>query len=300
MGARCCNHGDVYRKMAAALRTVVFTTVFSYAVALCIYGTTESNPAKTCREILLKNPDCYGKTGWYWLTCGGEEQLDPPVLHLCDMNRLGGGWMRIARRNFTDGNPCPGDWISYVGSNGLNYCTTPDGVPQAQWRINPKCPYSEVNGYILGDQKGLCEAFTGASQETSIKDNYVDGVSITYGNPKQHLYTYAVGREEKARLESCECHGSTYSDYPVFVGWDYLCDSGMKPYEAQASAIGKRVLWTGKGCDEQSSCCHTAGAPWFYRKLPLTANERIEIRIMSDDAHADEMVLLREIVMYIR
>ena len=207
--------------------------------------------------------------------------------------------MRVARRNFTAGNPCPGEWISYVGANGRQYCTSTDGTPQAEWVITSPCPYSEVNGVLLGDQKGNCDAFTD-QDSSSIKENYVDGVSITYGNPKQHIYTYAVGREEKARLESCECHGSTYTDYPIFVGWDFLCDSGMKPYTAQASAIGQRVLWTGEGCDERSSCCHAAGAPWFYKILPETVHDRIQIRIMTDDAHADEMVLISEIIMFVR
>ena len=284
--------------MAATLKAAVFAAVFGYTVALCIYGTTEDNPAKTCREILLKNPDCYGQTGFYWLNCGGEQQLETPVLNYCEMSRLGGGWMRIGRRNFTRGNPCPGDWVSYVGANGMEYCTSADGDPQALWVIVPECPYSEVNGFILGDQKGNCEAFT--NQGSSIDENYVDGVSFTYGIKKQHLFTYAVGREEKARLESCECHGSTYTDYPAFVGWDFLCDSGMKPYTAQASAIGQRGLWTGEGCDEKSSCCHTAGAPWFYRSLPETVQDRIQIRIMTDDAHADEMVLISEIILFVR
>ncbi len=209
----------------------------------------------------------------------------------------------MAQQNFTNGSVCPGDWEAYQASNGLDYCTVPAdmvGARGVSWFIQPPCRYSEVNGFVLADQQGNCDAFIGGSTYA-----YVDGVSITYGGSdgqggRMHLFTYAVGREEQARQESCECHGSTSQNPPHFVGLNFMCDSGMKPFTAQASRIGDRVLWTGEGCDAGSSCCHRAGAPWFYRKLPMTVGRQLEVRVMQTNNFNDEIVLVREVELYVR
>ncbi len=272
------------------------------ARALCTYGTTEGNPGQSCREILVKNPDCFGQSGLYWVQCGWS----PPQQLFCEMSRLRGGWIRVAKANFTNGTACPGYWAAYAASNGLDYCAVPadlTGQQKASWYIDPPCSYSEVNGYVLGDQQGNCDGFVGGAY--LIYKPYVDGVSFTYGGSdgpglRSHLFTYAVGREEQARQESCECHGSTAQHPPHYVGVNFMCDSGMKPFTAQASRIGYRVLWTGEGCGAASSCCHRAGAPWFYRKLARTVNRQLEIRIMQTSGHSDEKVLVRELELYIR
>ena len=74
-------------------------------------------------------------------------------------------------------------------------CTTPNDTTIASWFIDTICPYSEVCGYVLVDQKGLDDRF-----QSSLDGNYIDGISITYNdsNTRQHLYTYVVGREQKA------------------------------------------------------------------------------------------------------
>ena len=213
--------------------------------------------------------------------------------------------MRLAQYNFTSGSSCPGGWESFVGSNGVNYCTVPDmGTPRrASWIIPKSCSYSEVNGYLLADQQGNCDAFLGG--DATIDDAFVDGVSITYGGsdgpgPRMHLFTYAIGREELPRQESCQCHGSTSQEPPEFVGWDFMCDSGMRQYTVEATRIGDRVVWTGSGCGEGSSCCHRAGAPWFYRSLTWAVKRQLELTIMQTDSRLDEMVLIREVEIYIR
>lgn len=231
----------------------------------------QENPGETCREILFKNPDCYGQSGSYWLNCGNE--TSEPVEATCEMSRLRGGWEQLIRENFTNstnGSMCPEKWVDFEGYNGESYCSTTDGKKRASLKLYATCPFSEVNGYVLVDQKGDCNAFKG--QPRIIYGSYADGVSITYGsNPKKHIYTYAVGWEEKARLESCQCHGSTYTDYVATVALDYMCDSGMPPNTVgQSLLLGERVLFTGTGCHAESGCCHVAGAPWFYRELPDT------------------------------
>ena len=265
---------------------------------LCYHGTSMSNPGSSCRDIVFINPGCFGFSGFYWIQCNG---MNSPVQVYCDMRTHQGGWMRVASENFTAGSLCPCDWDNYTAS-GIQYCTTPSDMTAASWYVDNICPYSEVRGYVLADQKGLCDGFFNVNvTNATIDDNYVDGISISIGNTsRQHIYTYAIGREQKAGLsEACECHSSDVT-IPAFILWDYMCDSGFEADSSSASAIGTRTLFTGRGCAVDSGCCHVAGSPWFYKRMPCTLSETLEVRILSDEDHSDEMVLIREVELYVK
>ena len=220
-----------------------------------------------------------------------------------------GGWERLTELDFTSSDVCPSGttWFP-VTVDGVDYCTTVDGSEVATWTLRPKCPYSEIVGYVLADQKGKMEGFFRSHGEhVTVDDVYVDGVSITFGfvnssSPRQHIFTFAAGREELARVESCPCHGAPPSTVPHFVQWDYHCDSTYAPYSSTPLSKGYRTLWSGVDCGQKSACCYSADAPWFYRRLPLVVRDQpIEVRIMSDAAsHTDEMILVREIALYVR
>ena len=51
--------------------------------------------------------------------------------------------------------------------------------------------YDQVCGRIIGYQLGNTDAFLDSSR--SIDTNYVDGVSVTRGSPRQHIWTFANG-----------------------------------------------------------------------------------------------------------
>ena len=276
-----------------SLSILIHVCLFQFSLALCHYGSSMNNPGKSCREILIHNPGCYGFSGHYWIQCSG---LGSPVQVYCDMEYLQGGWMKVASENFTSGVPCPCEWVNYT-VNDNNYCTTPNDTTIASWFIDTICPYSEVRGYVLVDQKGLCDGF----QSSSLDGNYVDGISITYNdsNVRQHLYTYVVGREQKAISEACECHGAT-PNHHLFLLWDFMCDSGFEANTATASSVATRTLFTGEGCAVNSGCCHLVGAPWFYRSIPVEITSRLELRILSDGGHTDEMILVKEVELYVK
>ena len=50
--------------------------------------------------------------------------------------------------------------------------------------------FNKICGQAKGYQKGLTSAFITRS---SINTFYVDGLSITLGNPRKHVWTYAIG-----------------------------------------------------------------------------------------------------------
>ena len=50
--------------------------------------------------------------------------------------------------------------------------------------------YNKVCGQAIGYQRGSTDGFIGPKD---INSYYVDGMSITYGSPRKHIWTYAVG-----------------------------------------------------------------------------------------------------------
>ena len=69
-----------------------------------------------------------------------------------------------------------------------------------------------------------------ASISRSIDTFYVDGLSITHGNPRQHIWTYAVGLTDYGRSYACcncPCAATTGPRPPTdsFTGTNYYCES---------------------------------------------------------------------------
>ena len=73
-----------------------------------------------------------------------------------------------------------------------------------------------VRGYQFGDLE--------VGWTSNINRPYVGGVSITHGSPRQHLWTYVVGRSERATGNNgCPCANGDASPAPSFVGEHYYC-----------------------------------------------------------------------------
>ena len=59
----------------------------------------------------------------------------------------------------------------------------------------------------------------------SIDGPYVDGVSLTYGSPRQHIWTFAAGQSEFSNVnDNCPCDVTINITIPPFVGGDYFCE----------------------------------------------------------------------------
>ena len=72
-------------------------------------------------------------------------------------------------------------------------------------------------------------AFTGVND---LDDAYVDGVSITVGSPRVHVWTYAAGfiSTENQETHNCPCNEGIYAgtSAPSFVGNDYYCEASTQ------------------------------------------------------------------------
>ena len=107
-----------------------------------------------------------------------------------------GSWTRVAYLNMTDPlQQCPASWRLY-SANGVRACgrpvttsTTGGGYSQI---YTVQQSYRRVCGRIIGYQIGSTDVFD--DMLYSIDEPYVDGVSVTYGVPRRHIWTFAAGQ----------------------------------------------------------------------------------------------------------
>ena len=195
------------------------------------------------------------------------------------------GWIRVAYLNMS--NPmqsCPPAWRVH-SANGIRVCGRPAGMSGCHSALyhTANHSYTRICGRIIGYQFGSPDAFRRSRSTETIDDFYVDGVSITHGSPRSHIWTFAA--EGSETLAKCPCQGGLSA--PPFVGDNYFCESGNNgtfifPHRLHVSD----PLWDGAGCESEGSCCSTA--PWFTVDLIDSTSDDIEVRICSNNAESEE------------
>ena len=229
----------------------------------------------------------------------------------CDMTRscggMTGGWMRVAEldmRNTTI--QCPDSLelrtsplrTCRIKNPGTSACSSDmfsvDGVH-----------YSKVCGKIRAYQVGTTDAFYSSIMDQTI--NYVDGVSLTHGNSsRQHIWTFASAHDENDRRPNrkCACTNTAISNMVTpptqFVGDDYFCDSAVATGFPSQTLYNDDPLWDGTGCGPQSTCCSFNSPPWFYKKLPQTTTDDIEMRVCRDQERDDEDIAVEIVELYVQ
>jgi len=101
--------------------------------------------------------------------------------------------------------------------------------------------YNKVCGHIVGYQVGSTDAFCpfqevcdyrsgypSSLQAYTIDDAYVDGLSLTHGHPREHIWTFAAAISDVYNMPAfvCPCTRAGLSPIviPPFVGNDYFCE----------------------------------------------------------------------------
>ena len=173
---------------------------------------------------------------------------------------------------------CPQDWrevVSPIRTCRRENQTSINSVNYSSYGI----PYSKVCGRIVAYQFGTPEAFFGFSHQnqTTIDDAYVDGISITYGHPRNHIWTFAAARSHI--VSQCSCTSNKEIITPNFINNDYFCERGANYV---TGFIDNNPLWDGDGCTGSSTCCEFNNPPWFCKQLPEPTTEDMEIRIIGN------------------
>ena len=158
-------------------------------------------------------------------------------------------------------------------------------------------------GYQLGDTQPF------DYRNRGIDSAYVDGVSITHGTPRSHIWTYAAGSHDSPSPPfsfGCPCvvNGSSLTQTPPpYVGDDYYCESGnpnVSPYVFPNSLTDSSdLLWDGQQCEGQC-CSNGKSPPWFSVDLPNPTSDDIEVRLCNLNSVGGEDTPIKLLELYIQ
>ncbi len=211
---------------------------------LNLYGKGTILPAKSCRELYNTVPH---NSGYYWLTASNGSIIEVYCEMTESCGNVTGGLTRIATLNLnTRSQYCTGD-IRFDEEGCFKRSPMPGCSGFTFSPINLNLSYSHICGTVEGSYFGRPNGFAGSGRSsTTIDNNYVDGISLTYGNPshRTHIWTFSA------------CTGDCTATVPEFVGNHY---STLPPYFRSRSVL------------------------MFQRNFLPILNEDIEIRLCQDE-----------------
>jgi len=200
-----------------------------------------------------------------------------------------GEWVQVISLNLTDPEQtCPTPWV--LETSPARSCA---GVNESCASVIYDIPgvlYEKVCGMALGYATESPDAYQFGNR--GIDAAYLDGVSITHGQPRQHIWSLAAGHSDTVYpAHRCPCDNSDRKEAPLppsFVGENYFCDSNHI----------NGPIWDGKGCT--TSCCSFHSPPWFEAVLPAPTSDQIEIRICTDQEARDEKIYLSTLLLFVQ
>ena len=270
-----------------------------------LFGKKETNPAKSCRDVLEESPDSLSGEYWIETKSRGVEKM------YCDMNMtcggITGGWMQIAHTDMDNlQDSCPKGLSLFTSPRRCGKPTDDAGCGSAMFDVRD-IKYKKVCGRVIGYQLARTMGFYPyhSKRYTTIDEGYVDGVSLTCGtSQRNHIWTFAATHKEGVvSYAVCPCTQSANSDsvIPPFVGSDYFCDTAIRVTGTPLHKVyTEDPLWDGDGCGRYSRCCSIKGVPWFMKELNATTTDDIEMRIclLQDKSFGD--VTLKSIELYVQ
>ena len=195
---------------------------------------------------------------------------------ICD--GMSGQWRRVAYLNTSETNEqCPRTLMPQEDHSGCQVC---GNGPKCSSVIYPTggLYYSRVCGRVHAQYFGSPDGFHGGT--FTADDNYVDGVSVTYGMcPKNHIWTFVA-----TITSMCSNHD------PGFVNSHYFCENVVDCRHEKNINCTVTQLWNGTG---------NGGAGYFHRNLTESTSENIEIRVCRDQVPEDEDIFLTFVEIYV-
>ena len=248
-------------------------------------------------------------SGVYLLDLDGETRN--VYCHLEELCGSDDGWTRVAYLDMSDlSEECPTGFRMYE-SNGVRACGRPDssvGSCQSVQFPSNGISYSQVCGRVVGYQYGSTDAIYPGRYEgeeygtvidashTRIDSYYVDGISLTRGSPRQHIWTFMAGLQENSLATDgrADCPCSTGSkqlpSIQSFVGDDYFCESGNPGNFENDTPYFSDPLWDGNQCGSiEQECCQAPGLPWFHKVFTSTTTDYIELRVCTDEGTSEDV-----------
>ena len=273
----------------------------------------------SCKNIKAAEPS--SQTGYYPMIDSSGNFFGM----YCNMDTLcgsGGGWSRIGFLNMSDyRQKCPDNWEEYTkDTGGIRTCRRSTDGASCDSVVIPSLDiqYTEICGRVVGYQYASVDAVYTASYRKNINSYYVDGVSITRGTPRQHVWTLMAGVNQNGVTNwysQCPCHagcgGNMCSPQWVtvetgLIGNDWYCESGNNEKNNwRYKSYMSDPLWDGNDCqpDESACCAQKPGQPpqpWFHKVITGETKDHLEIRICCDEGKGNEGVLVTMYELYIK
>ena len=122
--------------------------------------------------------------------------------------------MQVVDVDMNRDESCPGTWhkITTPRRLCLGYVV---GCVSAHFQVMG-VDYENVCGQAKTYQKGSPDAYL--SNKQSIDGVYVDGISITLGSPRKHVWTYVVGLSDDHAYRNDNCPCATHPGLPPPCG----------------------------------------------------------------------------------
>ena len=205
-----------------------------------------------------------------------------------------GLWYQVAYLNMSDSSQeCPSNWKQI--STPVRACGRLTSTTSCSSEYFPTrdLQYNKVCGRAIGYQDGSTDGFARNSPHT-IDDPYADGVCVTHGMPRTHIWTFAAGASE-ARVANyvtnCPCANpaANAAPAPSLVSDNYYCESGNSGIGLGSGGIifEDDPVWDGEQC-EGECCSNGKSPPWFSVTLPNPTSDDIEVRICGDEGTGNE------------
>ena len=285
------------KEVAAVILMSLLATALAHDETCATFGLLASNPAKSCNEIYHRNLNITSRqsSGHYWINITGKGPHEVKCKMGLQCGGVEGGWMQVVDVNVAQDNSCPGTWrMITLARKRLCVGGVNAGCDSAHFNTRG-VSFQHICGQTKSYQKGHPDAFTQTSTK-GIDETYVDGLSITLGSPRQHIWTYAAAARD---IAYCPCAPTPGKNPPDFVKSNYYCESGTNSSPHISSLYLSDPLWDGHGCPSNSGCCAQLGMPWFYRRTPVPLSENIEVRICKTEQYSDEDTAIEEMEIYI-
>ena len=133
----------------------------------------------------------------------------------------------------------------------------------------------------------------------SLEGHYVQGLSVTHGSPRNHIWTFAAGvSKDGSYVYNCPCTPVHDNAAPLFVGENYYCESGHSVANPWQQWHLDDPLWDSGGCPGGSTCCDRGG-PWFNTTLNQEVSNDIEVRWCFNGDGANEDYGVDQLEIYV-
>ena len=254
-----------------------------------LLGLFPSFPAASCAALPPSSP-----SGYYWVSTSS-------TLVYCTMScgTLTGGWMRVAFLNMTNSShQCPSGLMERNdNSPNIRTCVrneTSGGCSSVELST-ANIQFSTVCGRITAYQVGPTDDFRVTNED--INSAYVDGVSLTHGTPRQHIWTFAAAGRMDRICDPCRSESR-----PASVGSDFFCDTGNPMSKSATSGTfhSANPLWDGDECVADNECCPTDNPPYFHKTLPQPTTDNIEMRVCRNEGRGNEDIAIETVEIYVQ